>query len=1048
MKYTKRIMVVTLAALLLCLQIIAVMPQSAYANTATGGGGGTDNSPYGKDSVENQVLSYLYVNAIAKCYKESGTKDGYNYQNEEITSDSHAQDWEFFGGEGTYPGPIIDTDDRNGKTDCGDLDLATAFGLWGIDDPATALCNTGWRRADGPTTQPVNDCIAGSGDFARSDRGDATKKFITYVNTVYYQTGSDQVRTINQLTEAQQYYLYSESFRQGCSASESAENNSLSDSEISSSPNLFRLKEVEGTDIVTTTYKGDSRNQNVTYRTESNSWKRHEHTCAWLVDQANKYVAAWKAYVNDPNRADSTTGSTGTSSSQDIDPCNATGNVLSWVVCPVIDMINAAVKGMEKVIFDRLEVDVTPIFNTKTDTGNAYYTAWNSFRVFAVILIIVAGLAMIISQAMGLDIFDAYTVKKVLPRLLVAAIMISLSWYIMRFFVVLTNDLGLAVRSLIYFPFKGIGDGAITSGTSLLAIITTVGMFAFLQIGGVLSLVATAGLAILIAFLVVVIREIVITMLIITAPIAIACYILPNTEKVYKLWWDSFSKGLMMFPIIAAFIAVGHVFSSVANSMPGTVNKIVGIIAYFLPYFALPFTFRLAGGALATIGGLTNDRSRGAFDRLKKFRGEKAAYNWKRMQNQTRWDNNSWLGKRANKAATWATDPYSNAAYKLQNVPGFRKKGTSIASHIEHQQMEQTRKLAETLNNAAGHNDKAYRALNGALHDGLTPETKKKLAEKKLLGKNISSLSDYDKMSSILASSDDQTERLAANALHGFRGAAATMYQDPEQFRASLAGAGMMGLAQHGFMNPHDLADATNMLASGAKAEYNEDNNLVGVAGGSAADRSFAQALGGQAQLIGARSRPDIKNGYALSWDQRQGKFVNGLAETGADGTVRNDSVRALEELSTMTGDDIGGAKAGIYRGGDKGLGDAMKLVLRAGSDKEMQTQAAEVATWSDDRKRAAKSQPGSDDYKKLKSWVAVSQHESFKQKFAQILGPYSRASIDNTTEARNLLAQVPEADLSQYISNQDEANAYAAGQQQRGDDGGGGPSLSPPDGK
>jgi hypothetical protein len=334
--------------------------------------------------------------------------------------------------------------------------------------------------------------------------------------------------------------------------------------------------------------------------------------------------------------------------SDDSDPCDAQfSNPLTWFVCPVIDMVNTGVTQMQNVIDNLLAVDVADIFDNTKSPGSNYYTAWNSFRLFGVVLIVIAGLVMIISQALGFEVFDAYTVKKVVPRLFIAAIGISLSWWLLKYLAQFTNDLGLGIRGIIYYPFRNMGDAGLAKpGGELVANIFAAGALWSLGLGGVLALVATAGLAALVAFIVLVIREIVIVFLILVAPLAIACYVLPNTERMYKLWWDSLSKGLLMFPIISGFIAVGRVFSVVANSSStgggvggaahSALNSVIALMAFFLPYFALPFTFRLAGGALATIGGLANDRSRGGFDRLKKYRGGKIAENMEKTKAGTR----------------------------------------------------------------------------------------------------------------------------------------------------------------------------------------------------------------------------------------------------------------------------------------------------------------------------------------------------------------------------------------------------------------------------
>ena len=108
---------------------------------------------------------------------------------------------------------------------------------------------------------------------------------------------------------------------------------------------------------------------------------------------------------------------------------------------------------MQSAIDHLMQVDVKSVFNRSTDTGKAYYKAWNSFRVLGIAIIVIAGLIMVISTALGFEFFDAYTIKKVLPRILVAIIGISLSWWLLEWLAELTNDLGVGVRSLIYFPF-------------------------------------------------------------------------------------------------------------------------------------------------------------------------------------------------------------------------------------------------------------------------------------------------------------------------------------------------------------------------------------------------------------------------------------------------------------------------------------------------------------------------------------------------------------------------------------------------------------------
>lgn len=301
-------------------------------------------------------------------------------------------------------------------------------------------------------------------------------------------------------------------------------------------------------------------------------------------------------------------------------------NPLNWLMCPIIESLTGIARGLDNGINDMLTIDVGTTFAKTHNKGN--YGAWEQMRIYAIIFLVIATLIIVISQALGFELLDAYTVRKVLPRLLIAAVAISISWELMTFFVRLTNDLGAGIRAIIYAPFSKLTTvNTINLGGGGLAIANLIGVGAIAALGvmGLLSFVATAALAVAVAFFVLVLRQLLITMLIILAPIAIVCYILPNTQKVWKLWWDAFAKGLMMFPIIAAFIAVGRVGAATASQTAaqggGALYSFIAFVSYFAPYLLLPLTFRFAGGLIGTIGGFANNKGRGAFDGLKNFRG-------------------------------------------------------------------------------------------------------------------------------------------------------------------------------------------------------------------------------------------------------------------------------------------------------------------------------------------------------------------------------------------------------------------------------------------
>jgi hypothetical protein len=330
---------------------------------------------------------------------------------------------------------------------------------------------------------------------------------------------------------------------------------------------------------------------------------------------------------------------------------------ITFLVCSVIDTGTAVVGGLDDLIAQLLTIDTNDVF--KDGDTNAYHIAWNSFRAFALGLIVVIALIMVVSQAMGLEIFDAYTIRKILPRLLISAVLISLSWDLLEFVVGLSNDAGNGIRGIIYAPFKDMAElGGSIGGGSLFAL-TLIGTGAALAFGwvGLLSFVITGLLASLVAVAVLIVRKILIILIIMMAPFAIAGSILPNTRKLYEFWKGTLVALLVVFPIIMAFIAIGRVFSVVAFHAPGsqTVNQLIAIVAYFAPYFLITTAFKMAGGVISTLGGLANDRTKGAFDRLKGFRGNTVNRNMSNMAQGQRFQGNNPLARGFNATTLGAT---------------------------------------------------------------------------------------------------------------------------------------------------------------------------------------------------------------------------------------------------------------------------------------------------------------------------------------------------------------------------------------------------------
>lgn len=368
---------------------------------------------------------------------------------------------------------------------------------------------------------------------------------------------------------------------------------------------------------------------------------------------------------------DSVIGRTTTSTSVDGDSSAGTGgdlgmtdcetnlkNPVSWFVCPVIDGLFAAVRGLDSIITTLLIVDTDKIFNTGSQAqasndinvkvSNAYYSTWSTFRNLALGLVVIASLVIIIASAFGFEILDAYTIKKALPRVFIAVVGIALSWEITYFFISLSNDVGVAVRGIIYAPFEQNLQSLDFDGGDKVVLFLA-GAASILVLGmTVLTFAVGALVAVIIAAMTMILREMFIIFFVIIAPVAVVAFILPNTQKYWQLYQNTFTALLIAFPIISAFIALGRVFSAVAfqDGAAGTINTMIAFVAYFLPYFMIPFAFKFAGGILSTISGIGNDKSRGIFDRMRKSRQNATSTNMSAMKNGGRFNEGTMFGKK------------------------------------------------------------------------------------------------------------------------------------------------------------------------------------------------------------------------------------------------------------------------------------------------------------------------------------------------------------------------------------------------------------------
>jgi hypothetical protein len=311
------------------------------------------------------------------------------------------------------------------------------------------------------------------------------------------------------------------------------------------------------------------------------------------------------------------------------------GDALTWVLCPIATMAQDAMSILSGWLKDFLYVP-TSMFSEFESTSN-------TFRDIGEALLVVAGLVMVVSQAAGLEMFAAYTVRKALPRIILAAIGMALAWPILLFIITFFNDIGYWTQTLITeaakvpnasdpgtaFTTAMEGIGAVTGGTVVAGALIVGAAIAGAAV--IISLLGTLLLALFVGFLILTIRQLVIIVCLILAPLAIASAVLPGTVRLWNFWRNMFITTMMMFPIIMAVIGAGmalsYIAGQIANSQGGAWD-FMAIAALIVPFVILPFTFRMAGGVMGAISGAVSNNGlvRGGFGAISAFRKNEFAY--------------------------------------------------------------------------------------------------------------------------------------------------------------------------------------------------------------------------------------------------------------------------------------------------------------------------------------------------------------------------------------------------------------------------------------
>ena len=212
---------------------------------------------------------------------------------------------------------------------------------------------------------------------------------------------------------------------------------------------------------------------------------------------------------------------------------------VGWIVCPII----RASTGVVVTLYNFMQ---TNFLNIKSDQlfsnsekGQKAFKHWVTFRDIANIFFVIMIAIIIFSQVTGAGISN-YGIKKMLPKIIIYAILVNISWYI----VVIAIDISNIVGSTL---FKWLSDNGrwdfssdaqtgqspvegILTGHAKIGALIAAGVTAALVAGStILLFLVSAAFAVVMTVFILMVREAAVIILVVTSPLAFVAGLLPNT---------------------------------------------------------------------------------------------------------------------------------------------------------------------------------------------------------------------------------------------------------------------------------------------------------------------------------------------------------------------------------------------------------------------------------------------------------------------------------------------------------------------------------------
>jgi hypothetical protein len=335
--------------------------------------------------------------------------------------------------------------------------------------------------------------------------------------------------------------------------------------------------------------------------------------------------------------------------------CNQEG--VGWIICPLTNWLAKGMDTLYTLISGFLEVRPA-----QTNTENALYRVWSVMRNFANIIFVIGFLVIIYSQITSFGVSN-YHIKKMLPRLVIAAILVNVSYWICAIAIDASNILGYSIQDIFMnvrenlvgeegnnwdlINWQSITGAILSLGAGATAV--TIGVVSFVGSGGasiflLLPILVGVLMAVIVALLIMAARQAIITILLVISPLAFVAFLLPNTEKYFEKWRSLGTTMLLMFPIFSVLFGGSQLAGALIIQNADQINLVIlGLAVQVAPLVITPLLIRFSGSILGRIAGIVNNPNKGLIDRTRRFAEERAG----QMKSRQLAKGNNWLANRA-----------------------------------------------------------------------------------------------------------------------------------------------------------------------------------------------------------------------------------------------------------------------------------------------------------------------------------------------------------------------------------------------------------------